>query len=141
MRWHASSTARAGVHESRLVPPIRSSQMRGAEITMAGRDQSQCRRLGAEQEQARALDVAVAAFGFIAAEPRRLGRFLEMTGIPLESVREAAQQTHFLAGVLDHIGEDEPLLLAFVAQNEIDPNEIMRARAVLNGHCCERDMP
>src|SRR5271166_5652930 len=106
---------------------------------MAGRDQSQCRSLGAEQEQARALDVAVAAFGFIAAEPRRLGRFLEMTGIALESMREAARQTHFLAGVLDHIGEDEPLLLAFAAQNEIDPNEITRARAVLSGHGRERD--
>jgi hypothetical protein len=114
------------------------AQMSGAEIAMANRDR---RRLGAKQQQASARDVAVAAFAFIAAEPGRLGRFLEMTGIGLESIREATHQTHFLAGVLDHIGDDEPLLLAFAAQNGIDPNEVIRARSVLNGHCWERDTP
>jgi hypothetical protein len=106
---------------------------------MASRDRSQCREPGAKQQQGRAQDLAVAAFVFIAAEPRRLRRFLEMTGIALESVREAARQRHFLAGVLDHIGEDEPLLLAFAAQNGIDPNEVMRARAILSGRCLEHD--
>jgi hypothetical protein len=94
-----------------------------------------------EQQQARAQDVAVAAFGFIAAEPRRLGRFLEMTGIALESIREATRETHFLAGVLDHISNDEPLLLTFAAQTGIDPNEVIRARAILTGQRWERDTP
>jgi hypothetical protein len=114
------------------------AQMSGAEISMANRDR---RSLGAKQQQARARDVAVAAFAFIAAEPRRLGRFLEMTGIALDSIREATQQAHFLSGVLDHIGDDERLLLAFAAQNGVDPNEVIRARSVLDGNCWERDTP
>jgi hypothetical protein len=114
---------------------------RRAEITMANRGTSEHTGLGVEQQQLRAQNVAVAAFGFIAAEPRRLGRFLEMTGIALESIREATRQTHFLAGVLDHISDDEPLLLAFAAQTGIDPNEVGRARTVLAGHCWERDTP
>jgi tetraacyldisaccharide-1-P 4'-kinase len=108
---------------------------------MANRGRSENRRLGVEQQQTRALDLAVAALGFIAGEPQRLDRFLEMTGVALESLREASRETHFLAGVLDHISGDEPLLLAFAAQTGIDPNEVMRARAVLTGHCWERDTP
>src|SRR5260370_28242651 len=108
---------------------------------MAKRGGAESSRLGVEPQLAKAQEVAVAAFGFIAAEPRRLGRFLEMTGIALESIREATRQTHFLAGVLDHISDDEPLLLAFAAQTGIDPNEVVRARTVLAGHCWERDTP
>jgi uncharacterized protein DUF3572 len=108
---------------------------------MANRGRSENCRPGVERQHARAQDVAVAVFGFIAAEPQRLGRFLEMTGIALESIREATRETHFLAGVLDHISADEPLLLAFGAQTGIDPNEVVRARAVLTGHCRERDTP
>jgi hypothetical protein len=108
---------------------------------MAARGRSESSRLGVEQQQARAQDLAVAAFDFIAAQPRRLGHFLEMTGVSPESIRETARETYFLAGVLDHISDDEPLLVAFAAQTGIDPNEIIRARDVLTGHCRERDTP
>jgi uncharacterized protein DUF3572 len=85
--------------------------------------------------------LAIAALGFIAAEPERLGRFLAVTGIGPESIRQAAGEPHFLAGVLDHVAEDESLLLAFAAQQGIDPNEVMRARATLAGGRWERDTP
>jgi hypothetical protein len=113
----------------------------GAENHMANRDRLKSSERALEQQQARAQDVAVATFDFIAAQPRQFGRFLEMTGIALESIREATRETNFLAGVLDHLSGDESLLLAFCAQTGIDPNEVIRARAVLGGHCWERDMP
>jgi hypothetical protein len=90
--------------------------------------------------QAAALDVAVAAFEFLAADAGRIGRFLDVSGIPVENLRAAAKGTNFLAGVLDHVGEDKPLLLTFAAHAGIAPDEIMRARSVLAGPW-ERDVP
>jgi Protein of unknown function (DUF3572) len=43
--------------------------------------------------------------------------------------------------VLDHITSDERLLLAFAAENDIDPEAVMRARDVLAGPDWERDTP
>ena len=93
----------------------------------------------AARQRASADQLAVAAFEFIAAEPRRLVRFLDMTGIAPESIRKASREANFLAGVLDHLSEDEALLVAFCAQAGIDPNEVVRARAVLGGarHDCD----
>jgi hypothetical protein len=110
-----------------------------AEIAMAQRRQPG--RSGGKERQAAAEQLAIAALGFIAAEPERLGRFLAMTGIGPESIRDAAREPRFLAGVLDHIAGDEPLLLAFAAENEIDPEHVMLARDILVGGGWERDGP
>jgi len=95
----------------------------------------------AKERQAAAEGVAVAALGFIAAEPERLGRFLALSGIGPDSIRAAAREPQFLAGVLDHIVADERLLLAFAAENDIDPEAVMRARDALAGPHWERDTP
>lgn len=92
----------------------------------------------ARREQAEAL--AVAALSFLASEPEQLGRFLAVTGIGPERIREAARDRGFLAGVLDHFAGDEALLVAFSAQAGIDPAEIERARAAIGG-VWERDLP
>ncbi len=77
--------------------------------------------------------LAIAALTFIAEEPERLGRFLAMTGIGPESLRAAARDPEFLLGVLEYIAGDEALLMAFATQQEIDPEDIGRARDVLAG--------
>jgi len=87
--------------------------------------------LKAVEDAASAL--AIAALTFIAAEPERLGRFLALSGIGPESIRAAARDPGFLLGVLDHLLGDEPLLLAFANENEIDPQDVQRARSVLAG--------
>jgi hypothetical protein len=92
----------------------------------------------ARREAAGAL--AVAALGFLAAEPEQLSRFLASSGIAPDAIRDAARQAGFLAGVLDHFAADERLLLAFARQQQIDPAEIERARAAL-GAVWERDLP
>jgi len=94
-----------------------------------------------QDAQAEAEHLAIAALGFIAGEPERLGRFLAMTGIGPDSIRAAAREPQFLLGVLDHLAADEPLLLAFAAENAIDPGEVIKARDTMAGRSWERDTP
>jgi hypothetical protein len=125
----------------------RSLQRRFACRPAAGRDFAEIamtkrRRPASRQDaQAAAEDLAIAALGFIAGEPERLGRFLAMTGIGPDSIRAAAREPQFLLGVLDHLAADEPLLLAFAAENAIDPGEVIKARATMAKRSWERDMP
>ena len=100
----------------------------------AGGKSNGARRQAAEE-------LAVAALTFIAADPERLGRFLAMTGIGPDSIRDAAREPQFLAGVLDHVAADEQLLRAFATHAEIDPDAVMRARGLLAGAAWERDTP
>jgi hypothetical protein len=81
------------------------------------------------QHSAEAL--AIRALGFLGRNPERLARFLSATGLEPETLRAAAVETGFLAGVLDHIAADENLLLAFAADESIDPATLARAREVL----------
>jgi hypothetical protein len=93
---------------------------------------------GSRREAAETL--AITALAYLAAEPEHLGRFLAVTGIGPESIREAARDPGFLAGVLDHISGDEALLLAFARDRSLDPAEIGHARAALGG-VSDRDLP
>jgi hypothetical protein len=99
------------------------------------------RRQAERERQAAAEDLAIAALGFIAAEPERLSRFLALTGIAPTSIRAAAREPQFLVGVLDHILNEERLLLDFAAENDVDPEAVMRARDALAGPHWERDTP
>jgi hypothetical protein len=94
-----------------------------------------------KERRAAAEQLAIAALGFIAREPERLGRFLAMTGLGPASIRDAAREPHFLAGVLDHLSADESLLVAFAAERDVHPDAVMRARAALAGDRWERDTP
>jgi hypothetical protein len=78
--------------------------------------------------------LAVQALAFLAQEPERLGQFLAASGIGPEMIRKAAADPSFLAGVLDFIAADEPLLLAFAQHAGIDPRTVERAHALLGGH-------
>jgi hypothetical protein len=98
-------------------------------------------RSGIRQDLHAAEALAVAALGFIASEPERLGRFLAMTGIGPDSIRAAAREPQFLLGVLDHLAADEPLLLAFAAENSIPANAVIKARDTIARRRWERDTP
>ena len=84
--------------------------------------------------------LAIQALAFIAEEPERMGAFLSVTGIAPEAIREAARESDFLAGVLEHMLGDESLLIAFADSAGIDPAGIVRARHALGGKW-ERDLP
>ncbi len=85
------------------------------------------------ETQTAAAELAIAALTFIAGEPERMGRFLALTGIGPESIRDAAREPNFLLGVLDHLAGDEALLRAFADHSEIDPEDVELARRALAG--------
>jgi hypothetical protein len=92
---------------------------------------------GGGREHAETL--AIVALSFLAEDPDRLGIFLALSGIGPESLREAAGEPHFLAGVLEHVVSSEKLLLDFATHQGIDPFDVTRARQALAGP--DRDMP
>jgi hypothetical protein len=77
--------------------------------------------------------LAVQALAFLAEDQGRLDRFLMSSGIAPQQLRRAAAEPEFLAGILDHLGAEETLLLAFAEHAGIDPADVARARRALPG--------
>ena len=77
--------------------------------------------------------LAVSTLTFLAQDPDRIGRFLALTGIAPHDIRAAAGQPGFLAAVLQHLLEDESLLLAFAAEAQVRPDAIAQAHGILAG--------
>ena len=82
--------------------------------------------------------LAIEALSFLAGEPERISRFLTISGLEAQNLREAAAEPGFLGGVLAYLTEDESLLLAFAANAGLKPEAVMRAREVLSPRV-ERD--
>jgi hypothetical protein len=94
-----------------------------------------------KQSREAAEALAIQALNFLATEPARLSRFLALSGIEPDSIRSAAAESGFLAGVLAHLGADESLLVAFAADAGVKPGAVDRARKVLAGRDWEREVP
>jgi hypothetical protein len=82
------------------------------------------------QEAAEAL--AIDALTFLAAAPERLDRFMALCGLSPGNLRSAASSPGFLAAVLDHIAQEDALLLAFAENAGCDPKSILLARDCLD---------
>src|SRR5947207_9940396 len=81
--------------------------------------------------------VAIQALSFVAGDPERLGVFLAETGIGPETLRSAAADPRFLAGVLDFVLRDDATVKAFAAASELDPTTIAGARERSEEHTSE----
>lgn len=81
------------------------------------------------REEAEAL--AIRALGFVAADPELLPRFLAITGIEAHSIRRAAGEPGFLAGVLQFILAHEPTLLRFAEETGTPPDAVGKALRAL----------
>lgn len=77
--------------------------------------------------------IALNALGFLASEPERLQRFMDLAGMPVEAIRANAADTAFLGGVLDYILSDQTLLLMFAEEHGLKPEHIVRIRRKLPG--------
>lgn len=75
--------------------------------------------------------VAINALGFVAADPELLPRFLAITGIEANAIRDAAREPGFLAGVLQFILAHEPTLLRFAEQTGTPPASVGKALRAL----------
>jgi len=80
-------------------------------------------------ENAQAL--AIQALGFVAGDPELLPRFLSISGIEAHSIRQAAREPGFLAGVLQFIVAHEPTLLRFCEESGIPPQRVTAALQAL----------
>jgi len=76
--------------------------------------------------------ISLKALAFLANDGDRLGRFLALSGIDPADIRAAAQNPRFLAGVLNHLLQDESLLLTFTADQDLDPRLPGLAAEILN---------
>ncbi|MGL4496580.1 MAG: DUF3572 domain-containing protein [Beijerinckiaceae bacterium] len=77
--------------------------------------------------------LGIHALVWLAADGERLERFLSLTGLAPESIREAASQPGFLGAVLDHLLGNETLLTEFATAEGLDPASLAAARARLPG--------
>lgn len=84
-------------------------------------------RISVEQAE----EIATQALIQLTSDPEQVGRFLAVSGIGPESIRLAAAEPGFLAGVLEFYMADEALLLAFCENAAIRPTMIAAARYVL----------
>jgi hypothetical protein len=77
--------------------------------------------------------IALKALGFLAEEPERLQRFMDLSGLGLEAIRAGAADPGFLSGVFDHILADQTLLLLFAESLQLSPEKIAQMRRQLPG--------
>ena len=98
---------------------------------MALKDKQNAQPKGLMAQRAAAEEVAAAGLGFIAGDGERLVRFLGETGLTPANLRQAAGRRDFGAGVLAFLIADESLLLAFAAQQQLDPRHVVGAHDIL----------
>lgn len=75
--------------------------------------------------------IAAQGLAFLAEDPARLSRFLTLTGVAAEHIRDLVVQPRFLAAVLEHLVGDESLLLVFAANTSVAPETVAPALALL----------
>ena len=75
--------------------------------------------------------LAIEALSWIAADAGQLDRFLALAGIGPGTLREAAADPAFLAGVLDFLLGHEPTVVAFAEAYGISPAAVAAARRAL----------
>ncbi|MEP0235171.1 MULTISPECIES: DUF3572 domain-containing protein [Stappiaceae] len=81
----------------------------------------------------KAQEIATEALLHLTREPEQVGRFLAVSGIGPELIREAAEEPGFLAGVLEFYMMDEALLLSYCENSGVRPTMIAAARFALAG--------
>ncbi|MFB2552286.1 DUF3572 domain-containing protein [Ensifer soli] len=77
--------------------------------------------------------IAAALLVWLASEPDLLGRFLALSGLDAQSLRAAATEDGFQAGLIDFVMGNEADLLAFCQASGIAPEDVVHAHAALSG--------
>lgn len=77
--------------------------------------------------------VAITVFAQLANEPEELQRFLALSGIEPETVRDAARQPGFLVGVLDYVLGGQRTLAGIEGSTGLSARTISEARQHLAG--------
>ena len=80
-----------------------------------------------------AREIAVSGLSYIADSEEDTQRFLALTGLTIDEMRNAATNSGFFLGVLDFFMGFEPTLIKFAESIDHDPQDIVDARMVLAG--------
>jgi hypothetical protein len=76
--------------------------------------------------------ISLKALAFLAGEPSRLQRFINLTGLEPEGIAGMATETPFQAAVLEHLLADEQLLVEFCESENLEPFLLAAALQVLD---------
>jgi Protein of unknown function (DUF3572) len=77
--------------------------------------------------------IALKALTFLVSNEDHLDGFLASSGMDLQDLKELADDETMLAGLLDHILQNESLLLEFSQSIDYKPEMIVKARYALPG--------
>jgi Protein of unknown function (DUF3572) len=77
--------------------------------------------------------IALKILGFLASEPERLERFMDLSGLSVDTIRASAADPAFLGGIIDYILTDQSLLLIFAEENGLKPESLAQVRRKLPG--------
>jgi hypothetical protein len=86
------------------------------------------KKIGREEAES----LALRTLTYIASDGDRLARFLGMTGLNPETIRQSAASPAFFAAVLDHVAADERLLIDLSGFLGVKPEHIMEAHRTLS---------
>ena len=75
---------------------------------------------------------AIAILGFLVSEPERLGRFIALTGVDPSDIRTLMQDEGFWRAIFDHLFDDESLLMAYCAEAQLQPMQLVKMRQRLS---------
>ncbi len=84
--------------------------------------------------------IALRALAFLAADDERLARFLALSGMGPGDLRANAREPHMLHCVLDHLMQDETLLMVFSTEAGLKPQSVAEAHRILAGPPTERSV-
>ncbi|WNO54248.1 DUF3572 family protein [Stakelama saccharophila] len=83
------------------------------------------------ETNANAAILALGALAWIVATPERANRYLDVTGIDLDTLRAQADEPAFMAATLAYLEAHEPDLLACAAALDVTPEALVGARRKL----------
>lgn len=85
--------------------------------------------VGAEEAEA----MAISVLAWLTGQPDLLGRFMALSGVDAGSIRQAAREPGFLAGVTSFVMAHEPTLLAFCAESDVRAERVAACHRQLAG--------
>ena len=78
-------------------------------------------------------ETAVAVLGWLAGQPDLMSRFLALSGLSADGLRQAASEPGFFGGLLAFLMNHEPTMMAFCDETDIGPERVAAAYHALAG--------
>ena len=82
--------------------------------------------------QPTAADLAGLCLDHLAQDPEQLAGFMGVSGLTPDGLRRGIGTAGFQRGLIDYFAQNEPLLMALCAANNMAPESFMRVWAKLN---------